>query len=453
MKDTIMEYSKVRWVGLVLILMAAWIIPGTGLTQEDDEYITITDPSMKKAPIAIPRLKVLSGSKTETDLSADASKTLSDMLDYTGYFKIIDHAAFLEEPSAKGVDLPSINFRSWTTIGSELLVTGSVLENKGDITVDFYLYDVARTNLLASKRYRGKTANLREIARRFGMEILRKFTGGDGIFFSRLAFASTGTGNKEIYVCEFDGAIPKQATRTRSITLSPAWSSDGTMIAYTSYQKGKPDIYVKNLVTGAVSLVTSMKGTNITPAWVPGTGDIAASLSYKGGQGIYLLTPEGKIRKRITNKWSEWGIDVSPSFSPDGKNMAFVSNRSGTPQIFVQNMDSGSVKRLTYQGKYNTSPAWSPTGKKIAYAGLSGSRYQIFVIDAGGGEADQLTNSAGDNESPAWAPDGSMIAFSSTREGASKIYVMTAFGTEQRKLLDLPGEQSNPRWSANTINK
>ena len=441
------------WLKKTLWLLLICIMSSPVMAQEDDGYITITDPYIKKAPIAVPLLRPVSKTQAEAKLADEAAKTLSGLLDYTGYFKLIDRAAFLEEPSVKGVALANINFKNWTLIGAELLVTGSVAEVGGNLTVEFYLYDIARANLLVSKRYKGKVANLREIARRFGTEILRKFTGGEGIFFSKLAFSSTGTGNKEIFICDFDGMAPRQATRTRSITLSPAWSPDGMMLAYTSYQSGRPKIYMKNLVSGAVSLITPMGGTNITPAWVPGSPDIAASLSFEGGPGIYLLTREGKIRKRITNKWSEWGIDVSPSFSPDGKNMAFVSNRSGSPQIFVQNLESGNVKRLTYQGKYNTSPSWSPSGRKIAYSGLVGGRYQIFTMDANGGEPEQLTNSAGDNESPAWAPDGSMIAFSSTREGASRIYVMTSYGTEQRRLLSLPGEQTNPKWSANTLNK
>ena len=425
------------------------VMAARALAQDDDGYITITDPFIKKAPIAVPLLKPVARTQAEAKLADDAARTLSGLLDYTGYFKIIDRAAFLEEPSVKGVTLPNINFKNWTLIGTELLVTGSVEEKAGAITVEFYLYDIARANLLVSKRYKGKTANLREIARRFGTEIIRKFTGSDGIFFSKLAFTSTGTGNKEVYICDFDGAFPKQATRTRNITISPAWSPDGRSLAYTSYQSGRPRVYTKDLFSGHVSLITPMGGTNITPVWVPGSSDIAASLSFEGGPGIYLLTREGKIRKRITNKWSEWGIDVSPSFSPDGKHMAFASNRAGTPQIFVQNLATGNVKRLTYQGKYNTSPSWSPSGRKIAYAGLAGGRYQVFTIDAGGGEPEQLTRSAGDNESPTWAPDGSMIAFSSTREGPSRIYVMTTYGTEQRRLLNLPGEQSNPKWSAN----
>lgn len=443
-----MSRRSLKWTAWTMALVCVMAVGA--LAQEDDGYITITNPFIKKAPIAVPLLKPVSRTQAEAKLADDASKTLSGLLDYTGYFKIIDRAAFLEEPSVKGVTLPNINFKNWTLIGTELLVTGSVQETAGAITVEFYLYDIARTNLLVSKRYKGKTQNLREIARRFGTEIIRKFTGSDGIFFSKLAFTSSGTGNKEVYICDFDGAFPKQATRTRSITMSPSWSPDGKMLAYTSYQSGRPRVYTKNLFSGDVSLVTPMGGTNITPTWFPGSSDIAASLSFEGGPGIYLLTRGGKIRKRITNKWSEWGIDLCPSFSPDGKYMAFASNRAGThQQIFVQNLATGNVKRLTYQGSYNTTPSWSPSGRKIAYTGRVNGRYQIFIIDAGGGEPQQLTRSAGDNESPTWAPDGSMIAFSSTREGASRIYVMTTYGTEQRRLLTLPGEQTNPKWSAN----
>lgn len=420
---------------------------------DDNGYITISNPFMRKAPMAVPLLMAVNKSQKEQSLSLEACRSLSALMEFTGYFKLIDHGAFLENPGVKGIDVFKINFRNWTTIGAELLVTGSVFEQNGDVTIEFYLYDTFREQQLVAKRYRGNDNSIRDITRRFGTEIIRKFTGSEGLFHSKIAFVSSGTGNKEIYICDFDGENPIKVTNTKSITLSPAWSSDGTQLAYTSYEKGKPDIFIKNLNRGSVDLLTAVTGTNITPAWVPGKKELVASLSFEGGQGIYLLTREGKIRKRLTSKWSEWGIDVSPSFSPDGENMVFVSKRSGTPQIYMQHLDSGRVKRLTYQGNYNTSPTWSPTGQKIAYSGLSESKFEIFVMDLKTGGAEQLTHNAGDNEAPSWSPDGSMVAFSSTREGHPRIYVMTSSGTDQRRLLFLSGEQTNPKWSPNIFNK
>lgn len=435
---------------IVCVFIAAWLFSSVCFS-EDTGYITISDPFIKKAPVAVPLLMPLNKTMTEKKLSADMCTALSDLLKFTGYFKIVAHEAFLEEPSIKGIDVNRINFRNWTMIGVELLVTGSVTETNGNVVIDLNLFDTFKERQLLGLRYNTVHTGIRMVARKFGTQIIKKFTGNDGLFHSKIAFISTETGNKEIYICDFDGENPVKVTHTKSITLSPAWSSDGEELAYTSYENGKPDIFIKNLKRGNVTLIVAKTGSNITPCWLPGKKELAASLSFEGGQGIYLLTREGKIRKRVTNKWSEWGIDVSPTFSPDGGDMAFASKRSGTPQIYMQNLDSGRVKRLTYQGKYNTSPSWSPNGMKIAYSGLIDSHFEIYVLDLKTGDAERMTYDSGDNESPSWSPDGSMIVFSSTREGYSRLYVMTSSGTDQRRLLFSPGEQTNPKWSPNTF--
>jgi len=139
---------------------------------------------------------------------------------------------------------------------------------------------------------------------------------------------------------------------------------------------------------------------------------------------------------------------VEPNWSPDGKRFAFTSKRSGTPQIYIKEIDTNRVERLTYEGRYNTQPCWSPKGDRIAYSGMNNGQNQIFTIDLDRKSPVQLTtDDQGDNEAPSWSPDGSLIVFSTTREGPSRIYVMTAYGTDQRRLLALPGEQTTPRWS------
>ena len=184
---------------------------------------------------------------------------------------------------------------------------------------------------------------------------------------------------------------------------------------------------------------------NISPSWVPGQFALGASLSFSGDPEIYLLTGKGKIIKRITNSW---GIDISPKFSLDGKNVVFASRRRGSPQIFIKNLSTNKIRRLTFEGGYNTSPAWSPNGDRIAYVGIRGGKIDIYTIGIGGDFPVQLTSAAGDNEDPSWSPDGSLIVFSSTRQGRqSQLYVMTAAGGEQRKLFKLKGEQTDPDWS------
>jgi TolB protein len=439
-----MKYYSIKTIGLIAL---AYVMIGTGICGAGYDYIDITQPFLRKIPIAIPVFKKVYPDDATDRLSRTASDLLGETLDFTGYFKILDRGAFLVDMQAVTA-LANVNFHNWTSIGAELLVTGGVLIQGDQVEMELRLYDTFKEKLLVGKRYKGLIKDQRKIIRRFCSEIIFFLTGDKGIFNSEIAFISNGTGNKEIYICEFDGYSPRQVTHLNSITLSPAWSSDGKWLAYTSYAKGKPDLYIKHLREKRGTVI-SKKGINITPAWVPNQFALAASLSFSGDPEIYLLTGTGKVINKLTQNR---GIDVSPTWSPDGKQMAFVSKRSGTPQIYIKNIASGEERRLTFQGRYNTQPSWSPKGDKVAYSGMESGRNNIFVIGSDGQGAIQLTQDQGDNEAPSWSPDASLIVFSSTREGPSRIYVMTAYGTDQRRLLALKGEQTEPDWSPGLVN-
>jgi len=443
----------VRWLRFTLIICGAIILGGpvAGLAQSDKdqyEYIDISNPFLRKIPLAVPLFKNENGTAEEKRLSTSSADLLASSLEFTGYFKLLDRGAFLFDPGKDGVLTPQIKFANWTVVGAELLITGLFKEANGNITMELRLFDTFKARRIIGKKYTGKKADQRRMIHRFCSEVIKYLTGHRGVFGSKIAFVSTGSGNKEIYSCAFDGYNPQQVTRNRSINLSPAWSSDGRYLAYTSYKKGKPDIFIKNLAEMQETSINK-KGLNITPAWMPGKFELAATLSFSGDQEIYLLTGSGKIIKRLTNIR---GIDLSPTWSPDGKKLAFVSNRSGSPQIYVQDLTSGKVRRLTYVGNYNTQPNWSPRGDKIVFASVLDGRRNIVVMGLDGQEPLQLTHESGDNEAPAWSPDGSLVVFSSNREGPFRIYVMTAFGTDQRRLLVMKGEQTNPKWSMNDFN-
>jgi TolB protein len=449
-KEIGMIVSRMRLIGIITLVLLL-IGPALCLAQNDAdqyEYIDISNPFLRKIPLAVPFFKNVSGTAEEQVLSKSSAELISSSLEFTGYFKILDRGAFLFDPDKDGVLTPQINFANWTVIGAELLITGLFEVNNGRVAVELRLFDTFKNKRILGKKYAGRPADQRKIIHRFCSEVIEYLTGRKGMFASKIAFVSTGSGNKEIYSCEFDGYNPQQVTRNHAISLFPAWSYDGRYLAYTSYKAGKPDIFIKNLAE-MQEVSVAKNGINITPAWVPGKFELAATLSFSGDQEIYLLTGTGKIIKRLTDMR---GSDVSPTWSPDGKKMAFVSNRSGNPQIYIQDLVSEKARRLTYQGNYNTQPNWSPRGDKIAYSSLVDGRHNIFTIDVEGLDPLQLTRESGDNEAPSWSPDGSMIVFSSNREGPFRLYVMTAFGTDQRRLLIMKGEQTNPKWSMNDFN-
>jgi TolB protein len=429
-------------IGVILITFG----PATCWAEYD--VIDITKPFLRKIPLAVPLFKNVSETAEEKQLSEAAADFLSDTLEFTGYFKILDRGSFLFDPERSGVTMSTMNFQNWTVVGAELLVTGFYEAKDDRISVELRLFDTFKARRVIGKKYTGSKTNQRSIILRFCGDVINYLTGNRGIFGSKIAFVSNGSGNKEIYTCAFDGYDPRRLTHNNAITLFPAWSTDGKWMAFTSYKAGNPDLYIRNLGQGQETKF-SEQGINITPAWRPGKFELAATLSFSGDQEIYLLTGSGKIIKRLTKSR---GIDVTPSWSPDGKKFAFVSNRAGSAQIYIKDIVSGKVRRLTYEGRKNTQPNWSPRGDKITYTSAVSGGHDIYVIGIDGQDPVQLTYESRDNEAASWSPDGSLIAFSSSRDGPARIYVMTAYGTDQRRLLVLAGQQTNPKWSTNHLN-
>jgi TolB protein len=436
---------KIKHVSSIIVSVVLVVVCVMSVhAQRVIDYIDISNPFLRKIPIAIPVFRYTPETSPSQNIAKEMTQVLSQTLEFTGFFKMLNKKAFLEDLQKTGITGSSLNFKNWTAIGAELLVTGGIHVQDKLVVVELRLFDTFSGRLLVGKKYKGWHNDIRKIVRRFCNEVIERLTGNKGFFDSQIVFVSNHSGHKEIYTCDFDGYNIKQVTSNRTINLTPSWSYDKEWIAYTSYARNKPDLYIRHMPGKKRGFFVSFKGHCITPAWHPKRMEFVAALSRPGNSEIYLLTRTGKIIKRLTY---DWGIDVSPTWSPDGKKIAFVSNRSGNAHIYIYGMDSGKIKRLTYEGKYNVTPAWSPKGDRISFCGRSNDQFNIYVMNIDGSRKMQLTRNSGNNESPTWSPDGNLLAFSSTRSGKSKLYIMTAYGTDQRELLSLGGEQFDPNWS------
>ena len=136
---------------------------------------------------------------------------------------------------------------------------------------------------------------------------------------------------------------------------------------------------------------------------------------------------------------------MSPTFSPDGRKIAFASGNP--PQIYVHDMLENRIERISHNERnYNTAPAWSKLNR-IAFSGLKGNHVDIYTVDPEGSNLRQLTFDQGKNEDPVWSPDGRYIIFSSNRGGKFQLYLMNADGSNQQKITNFKGEQTSPSWS------
>ncbi|HEV2763768.1 MAG TPA: protein kinase [Pyrinomonadaceae bacterium] len=150
---------------------------------------------------------------------------------------------------------------------------------------------------------------------------------------------------------------------------------------------------------------------------------------------------------RVTNNPA---IDQHPDWSPDGKRVAFTSNRDGKPDIYVMDWDGQNVRRLTHNTAEDFAPVWSPDGSRIAFTSKRDGNDEIYVMNADGSNQTKLTDTPAADSRPAWSPDGRRLAFASNRDSAPDtfdIYVMNADGTAPKRLTDDPAFDSDPAWS------
>jgi TolB protein len=432
--------KTLKKINLLIPLLLVCLFPGLG---EARIFIDINSPSVQKIKIAIPDFRDTSQSQERPDLSAALPGVISNDLDLSGYFIPMDKTAFLEENKA-AFTVDEIQFRDWSTIGADLLLKGSYTSIGQSVEAEVRLFDVLRGRQILGKRILGRADDHRALMHRISNDIIYLLTGQKGMFLSKIAFVGTATGNKEIYICDYDGYNVKQVTHDKSIALMPRWSPQGDKIFYNSYKDGEgPALYLMDVASGRSTRVSARKGLNTGAAWAPDGQSVALTLNVGDNMDIHRIDLSGKIMDRLTNYW---GINVSPTFSPDGTKVAFVSNRSGGPQIYVKDLANGREERISFEGKYNTSPFWSSLNK-IAYTGMDEGRFNIFTIDPDGRGLRQLTAGQGNNEDPCWYVNGRHLMFSSNREGGFHVYLMNANGQNQRRITNFKGEQTSPSWS------
>ena len=346
---------------------------------------------------------------------------------------------------------------TWTDppMNANYVAFGNLSESATEVTIPAWMFDVRSTSTqpVVGKVYRGAPtdAQVRKFAHQFADEIISKLSGGvPGIASTQIAFVSSRGGAKEIWVMDYDGSNQRQLTTLKSISLTPRWSPDASRIAFTCFAPSSgltsAQICMYSMDTGKLVSFPRFRGTNITPAWSPDGTQIIFSSSMQGNPELYVSDINGGRPKRLTNAN---GASMSPSWNPKtGQTVAFVSDRGGTPQLYLMNSDGTSTTKLDLPDKgYVIDPAWAPNGQLLAFSWRRpNDNYDIYIMDAATRQLVELTRDQGRNERPSWAPDGRHLVFESTRGGTRQIWTMLADGSQPHQLTT-GGHNESPNWS------
>ena len=439
------RYSPLATFLFLLLALPAfsqdWFRTGTGLGVEKPR-IAITDFA--------PRSDT---AKPHADLF---TQTVRDDLSFSGVIEVVS-------PSFYPAQVPStpneLQKQTWTNppLNSNFVAFGNLTESTAEVAISAWMYDVRSPSNepVVGKVYRGAPtdAQVRKFAHQFADEIISKLSGGfPGVGSTQIAFVSSRTGTKEVWVMDYDGANQHALTSLHSISLTPRWSPDSSRIAFTCFAPSNglvsAQVCMYSFDAGKVVSFARYRGTNSSPAWSPDGSEVMFSSSMQGAPALYVSDTSGNRPKRLT--YSGTGGDTSPAWNPrTGANVAFISDRSGLPQLYLMNSDGTNAQKIDLPDKgYIVDPAWSPNGQLLAFAWRRPSgNYDIYVMDVSSRRIIELTRDMGRNERPSWAPDGRHIVFESTRGGSRQIWTMLADGSQPHQLT-FTGHNESPNWSS-----
>ena len=376
----------------------------------------------------------------EEKLKQSVTAVVAADLYRSGLFRLVDPAGLAPH------DPKEVVYPDWKTRGADALVIGSTATlPDGRVEVRFRLMDVAKQVQLTSFVETVPAEQLRAAAHRIADMVYEKLTGDVGVFSTRIAYVVKQGKHYALQVADADGFNAQSVIEYTEPIISPAWSPDGSRLAYVSFENKKPVVYVQTLATRARKAVASFRGSNSAPAWSPDGKKLAVVLTMVGGSQIFLMDAEGGSLQRLSQSS---GIDTEPNFSPDGQWIIFTSDRGGSPQIYrmpATGSAPASAERLTFEGSYNVSPRYSRDGKSFAFIQRNGAKFNVAVQDIATRQVQLLTDSQLD-ESPSFAPNGKMILYATEIKGRGILAAVSSDGKIRQRLSAQAGDVREPAW-------
>jgi TolB protein len=392
---------------------------------------------VRRLSVAVPELLPAGSAALTSTVVGPFTATLRSDIEYSNVFVLADPALYpagLRDPTT-----PDAGER-WLAGGAEVLIDTRAEVSGDRVAIEARVWDLKSRKMILGRRYSGGPSYVSRIAHTLANDLVKYFTGKDGVYLSTIVFVSDRDKNKEIYGMDFDGRNVRQLTAHKSLSIHP--NGHGGRIVYTSYVNLFPQIYSMNIDGSDKKEVPTGVDLNASPSISPDGTQIVFAGAQRGNSDICVVGSNGGNLRRLTNTRS---LEAAPEWSPTGRQILYTSDQTGVPQIWLMEAEGTSPRQFSFAGNWNDEGMWSPDGARIAFACRNEGDFNICVMDIATGRTVQLT-SEGSNAHPAWSPDGEKIVYHSKRGGSTQIYTMDAADGKNKRLLTDAGDNNQPVW-------